>query len=349
MRRNLEGDKDAMPYSLDHRIRRSRSASLIVSLAIALSITLAPNVGQARVDSVTGPGVVSVESPDTLAKGTGGGTVLATPTYPTSLASFGLNARRPVGFVSGGAAEGRINYDRHRNSTGRHVNVPVVLMQAFTTGTPTPNGTGGSAAIVGDCEAIGATCPAGSRSVVVQVEDNSDSGAGTDEFRILYCTGPFALPPSGCSGPEGGTLRTGNIQVRPDAAAVGETIATAGAAGVFSTTPSFNGVELAGGIYGVGLRTGDGTTYGDLHAEFTGISIIGLYQIITVTGWITSATVVGGTVNFTGIATLDMGDGPPPVGGLSLAGTLTPTGITVNIAGSSIPTLPKTDGSSAVE
>jgi hypothetical protein len=292
---------------------------------------------------------VSLESLDTLAKVTGGGTVLATPMYPTSLASFGLNARRPAGFVSGGAAEGRINYDRHRNSTGRHVNVPVLFMTAFISGTPTPNGTGGTATIVGDCDAIGTTCPPTTHSVVVEVADNSDSGAGTDTFRILFCTGFAGLAPTGCSGPEGGTLRTGNIQVRPDATAIGESITTAGAAGVFSTTPTFNGVELAGGIYGIGLRTGGGTTYGDLHAEFTGISLIGLYQIITVTGWITSATVVGSTVNFTGIATLDMGDGPPPVGGLSLAGTITPTGITVTVAGSSIPTLPKTDGFTSVE
>src|SRR5688500_13122277 len=216
--------------------------------------------------------------------------------YPTSLASFGLNARRPAGFVAGGAAEGRINYNRHRNSTGRHVNVPGVLMQALITGTPPPNGTGGTAAIIGDCEAIGATCPAGSRSVLVQVEDNSDSGAGMDEFRIFFCAGPFALPPADCSGPEGGTLRTGNIQVRPDAAAVGEAIATAGAAGVFSTTPTFNGVELAGGIYGVGLRTGDGTRHGDLHAEVTGISLVALYQNISVTGRDTRADMVRGHV-----------------------------------------------------
>ena len=335
--------------SLSQRIRRSRLASSLAVVAIALSIALSPSAVQARVAPETGSNVVSVESPDTLAKVTGGGTVLATPTYPTSLASFGLNARRPVGFVSGGTAEGRINYDRHLNSTGRHVNVPVVIMTAFTSGTPTPNGTGGTATMIGDCEVIGATCPPTSHSVKVEVEDNSDSGAGSDEFRIFFCTGSAGPAPTGCSGPEGGTIRTGNIQVRPDAAAVGETIATAGAAGVFSTTPTFNGVELAGGIYGLGLRTGDGTTHGDLHAEFTGISLIGLYQIITVTGWITSATVVGGTVNFTGVATLDMGDGPPPVGGLSLAGTLTATGITVTVAGSSIPTLPKTDGFSSVE
>jgi hypothetical protein len=229
------------------------------------------------------------------------------------------------------------------------VNVPVIFMDALISGTPSPNGTGGSARIVGDCDALGATCPPGDHSAVVEVEDNSDSGAGSDVFRIFFCTGPAAPAPTGCSGPEGGTLRTGNIQVRPDAAAVGEAIATASAAGVFSTTPTFNGVELAGGIYGLGIKNGDGATYGDLHAEFTGISLIGLYQIISVQGWITSSTVVGGTINFTGTATLDMGDGPPPVGGLSLTGTLTATGITLTVNGMTIPTLPMTDGFAAIE
>jgi hypothetical protein len=192
---------------------------------------------------------------------------------------------------------------------------------------------------------------------VVYAEDNSDQGAGSDVFKIFFCTGLPQLPPSnfngtslaGCDGPEGGTLRTGNIQIRPDPGVTGEAMSTAAAAGVFSTTPTFNGVELAGGIYGVGIRTGGGTANGDLHAEFTGISLIGLYQIVTVTGWITSATVSGGTMSFTGTATLDMGDGPPPTGGLSLVGSMDASGIALTVGGSALPTLPKTDGFAAIE
>lgn len=311
---------------------RRRTASIIAALTV-VAVALSPSIAEA------------VESPDTIAKVTGGGTVLAAPTYPTTLASFGLNARRPVGFVGGGTAEGRLNYDRHRNSTGRHFNAPVVLMQAFLTGTPTPNGTGGSAAIVADCLAVGAVCPTGSSTALVQVEDNSDSGAGSDVFRIFFCTGAPQLPaPTGCSGAEGGTLRTGNIQVRAGPGVSGEQIATSSAAGVFSATPTFNGVELAGGIYGVGVRTGSDSAYGDLHIEYTGISLIGLYQIITVNAWVTSATVVGGTVTLTGTATLDMGDGPPPTGDLAFSATLTATGLSVTVNGMSVPTLPKTDG-----
>src|SRR5438128_1386887 len=97
---------------------------------------------------------------DTAALVTGGGTVLAAPLDPNTVASFGLNARRPAGFTGGGAAQGRINYDKHAMASGRHVNVPVVLMEAVIT----PNGTGGQASLVGDCTAPGAECPTGTKS-----------------------------------------------------------------------------------------------------------------------------------------------------------------------------------------
>jgi hypothetical protein len=300
-----------------------------------------------------GARAANTQSADTTAKVTGGGTVLAAPTYPTTIASFGLNARRPQGYMGGGGAVGRIEYNRHRNSVGRHVKAPVTEMQAFDGS----GQTGGSASIIGDCTAP-AECSPGTTFVVIYVEDNSDSGSGSDVYRIYDCTGFAVLPgpgfngsspPPGCDLGEGGFLRTGNIQVRGDSGVLGEQIATAAAAGIFPTTPTFNGVDLAGGIYSVGVRTGTDSTYGDLHAEFTGISPLGLYQIISVDGWITSGSIAGGTMTFSGTATLDMGDGPPPTGGLSLTGTLNATGVTLTVGGSALPALPKTDGYTDME
>jgi len=343
-----------MRYADIERIARSRSASTIAILAVMLSIALSGRMALGRVDPTSGLRVTSTQSQDTTAKVTGGGTVLAAPLYMTTIASFGLNARRPPGFTGGATAVGRISYDRHRNSVGRHVNVPVTLMQAFNSG----GQSGGSASVAGDCTAPGSECPPGNLSALVYVEDNADPGGGYDVFRIFFCSGPPSLPgpgfggvtaPSGCDGPEGGTLRTGNIQVRADAGVLGEQISTAAAAGIFPTTPTFNGVDLAGGIYGVGVRSGTDSTYGDIHAEFTGISAIGLYQIISIDGWITSGSIAGGTLTFSGTATLDMGDGPPPTGGLSLTGTLTATGITMTVGGSALPALPKTDGFTVME
>jgi hypothetical protein len=342
-----------MQYSLSERIRRSRSASALAVLAISIGLTLSSSVAQGRVDSGTASRAVAL-SGDTTAKVNGGGTVLAKPTYLTTVSSFGLNARRPVGFTEGGTAEGRINYVRHKNVAGRHVNVPVILMQAGPTPQP-PNNTGGDALIVGDCDAPNAECPSGNHSAIVYVKDVADSGAGQDIFNIYFCTAFPAFPgvfvPGGaiqdCQGPEGDTLRSGNIQVRGDAAVVGEKIATGSGSGAYASTPNVNGVELAGGTFGIGTRTAGP---GDLEAQLNGVSpLIGLFQQVTVSGWITTATVNGGTMTVSGTATLDMGDGAPPLTGLALTGSITATGVTLTVGSWSFGTLPLSDGFIKIE
>src|SRR5438309_3787754 len=239
-----------MRYAPIERIARSRAASFIAILAVLVSITLSGSLAQGRVDPQTS-GTFNDLSGDTVAKITGGGTVLAAPMYPNTVATFGVNARRPAGFISGGGAVGRISYDRHRDTTARHINVPVVIMQAVITNPQTPNGTGGDAALVGDCTAVGATCPTGDMSVIVYLEDNSDSGANSDVFKILFCSNPVTNPPpgfnggslTGCDAPEGGMLRSGNIQVHATPGAVGEITTTAAAAGIFPASARLNRVE----------------------------------------------------------------------------------------------------------
>src|SRR5437762_3518168 len=110
-------------------------------------------------------------SPDTAVGVSGGGTILAAPTYPSTVASFGFNAERPDGFTGGGTATGRINYDIHSKTAARHLSVSVVAMLAELSATPGPNGTGGRAVLIGDCTATGASCPPGIASVVLYVED----------------------------------------------------------------------------------------------------------------------------------------------------------------------------------
>jgi hypothetical protein len=339
--------------------RKGATRSSFALVAVLLGASLSMDVAQGRVDPAVNAVGPAQQSADTVSKATGGGTVFANPGVDNTVSSFGLNARRPVGFVSGGLAEGRINYDRHRGGTGRHVNVPVIYMQSSNTTPPSPNGTGGSASIIGDCTVSGSTCPPGDLQAVVYVEDNSDSGANVDVFRIFFCSAAQTVPlpdlsgPNpdlgGCTGPEGGTLRTGNIQVRDAPGLAGEAMATASAAGAFSTTPNLNGVELAGGTFGLGVRTASGSGNGDLEAQFSGISIIGMIQQVTVTGWITSVTVNGGTVTLGGTCSLDMGDGAPPTGGIPLAVTLTASGVTITVGGTALPTLPKSDGFIVIE
>ena len=347
-----------MRYSVIERIRSARFIASVPAVLMVMSLAFSAGTAQAQVKEASTGQSPSVLDPNALAKVTGGGTVLAKPTFMTTVASFGLNARRPVGFSGGETAEGRIEYDRHRNMTDRKVNVPVVLMDASPVPMP-PNETGGDALLIGDCHPTqgSATCPSTptTNSVIVYVKDVTDSGAGQDIFNIYFCSGapspvtgfvPGAPIPD-CQGPEGDTLRSGNIQVRGDAAVVGETIASAAGSGSYTMTPDINGVELSGGTFGLGLRTAGP---GDLEANLNGVQpLIGIFQQLTVSGWVTSASLNGGTMTFSGTASLDMGDGSAPLTGLALSGSVTATGVSLTVGSWSLGTLPLQDGFITIE
>jgi len=206
-----------MGHPLDRRTARSRaSLSAMIAVVLMVGIALPAGIALARADQGGQAANPGQQSQDIVVKATGGGTV----TVPVNVvASFGVNGKRPPGFEGGGFAQGRINYDRHAITPGgRHVNVPVTLMQAEIIGN------GGRATLSGDCNGAGGQCSNSARSVLVYVEDNAEPGT-TDVFRIFFCDVPPMLPdpdfngitpPVGCTlGVEGGTLRSGNIQVRP--------------------------------------------------------------------------------------------------------------------------------------
>lgn len=342
-----------MRYALLDHLRRSRTLSSLAALLMVVSLAIMAGPAQAQLVSQGGTHATAVLDPNALAKATGGGTVFS-QMASNAVASFGFNARRPVDFAGGGTAEGRINYDVHRNITNRHVNATVTQMQAAATPTP-PNQTTGEALLMGDCTPP-AQCPPGTDFVLVYVNDKADSGANQDIFQIYFCQGPSGFPSpfvpgqiiTFCNtGPDGGPLRSGNIQVRGDAAVAGEIIATAAGSGAYSSTPNINGVELSGGTFGLGLRTAGP---GDLEANLSGVQpLIGLFQQLTVTGWVTSASVNGGTMTFSGTASLDMGDGTAPLTSLPLSGSITATGVTLTVGSWSFGTLPKADGYIAIE
>lgn len=202
------------PIAKDPRLTLPITALLVLALIVGAT----HGIAVAHVDPLAAQTSVAQMSPDTVAKVSGGGTVL----IAAVVASFGVNAKRPSGGASG-EAQGRINYNKHANVASRHVNVPVTLMAAETTPAP-PNQTGGKATLVGPCGGGGVDeCPPTADFVLVYVEDNGDSGANIDVFRIFYCIGTPALPdgfdgttpPIGCDPPEGDLLRSGNIQIRP--------------------------------------------------------------------------------------------------------------------------------------
>ena len=225
-----------MRNALTNRITRSRPRGWIAPLiVVALGVALSASAALGRVEPVSTQQSAAAMSQDTVAIVTGGGTVTVPEGTMNFVASFGLNARRPDGFT-GGVASGRVNYDEHGNVSTRRVNAPVMFMEAAMSAQQTPNGTGGNAAVSADCTPP-AECPSGYQSVIVYVEDNSDSGAQSDRFKIYFCTVPPFTPPSnftggslagsGCVGPEGDLLRTGNIQVRQTITGSSATVPTA--------------------------------------------------------------------------------------------------------------------------
>jgi len=203
-----------MTERLNSHLNRTKVGAITAVALLAIALTVPGRLAQASVYAPEGRSS-AVLSGDTTAFATGGGTV-----SPDGIivASFGINAKRPGATFTTGAAQGRINYDKHANVTaGRHVNVPVNFMMAEITPIPgSPNGTGGRAQLGGSCSDVGAECPTGTAGVLVTVTDNSDSGAGSDMFQIQFCStaGSPGTPPSNCGLAEGGLLRTGNIQIR---------------------------------------------------------------------------------------------------------------------------------------
>jgi hypothetical protein len=209
-----------MTEQLNSHLNRSRVGAIIAVALLAIALTVPGRLAQASVYAPDGRSS-AVLSGDTIAFGTGGGTV-----SPDGIivASLGINAKRPDGTFTAGVAQGRINYDKHASVTaGRHVNVPVNFMFAQIGPTISPNGTGGTAQLGGSCGDVGAECPTGTAGVLVTVTDNSDSGAASDMFQIQFCAvaGTPGNPPSGCGSAEGGLLRTGNIQIRSSGPSAG--------------------------------------------------------------------------------------------------------------------------------
>jgi hypothetical protein len=159
-------------------------------------------------------GLFSSMSISNVGVATGGGTVTVDPANPSCNASFGVNSVRPSTFPSGQAL-GRLNYDKADGCSNAHVNVPITF-KAIEATQATSNGTGGGAQMLGDCGATNSVCPPGFATVQVRIQDNSDSGAGSDMFMISFCTSSATqFPATGCGPEEGGPLATGNIQVRP--------------------------------------------------------------------------------------------------------------------------------------
>ena len=139
---------------------------------------------------------------------------------------------------------------------------------------------------------------------------------------------------------------------REQAAALGgDNVVTAAGAGVFPAGANYAGVQLSGGTFGIGVQTTSaGAATGDVEVQLNGTSLIGLDQQITIVGKMTTGTDNGnGTMTLNGTARVNMGDGTPWTSGVSLVTVLGPSGITLTLGGTALPTLPRSDGFISIE
>src|SRR6267143_6489389 len=90
---------------------------------------------------------------------------------------------------------------------------------------------------------------------------------------------------------------------------------TGAGAGSFPSNTTFSGVSVSGLQFGMGVFTpGDTTAAGQFEGTLSGTSLLGQPQNIEIEGDATSGAInVDGSRTFSGTATVDMGDGSPPV------------------------------------
>ena len=87
--------------------------------------------------------------------------------------------------------------------------------------------------------------------------------------------------------------------------------------GSFPSGANFAGVGLSSFEIAAGVLTeADGSASGVFHAVLTGRTLLGGARNITLEGNVTQGTATLGSGNFSGLASLDLGDGVPAVSGV---------------------------------
>ncbi len=135
-----------------------------------------------------------------------------------------------------------------------------------------------------------------------------------------------------------------------------ETMVTAGAAGVFPTGATFNGVPLNGLRFGIGVTiSSDGSAAGNFQTTLLGTSALGQPQEIVVEGKASSGSVpAAGTASFWGVGTVNMGDGTPTIPDVPFTVTVAPNAegkgtLTLILGITSLPAATVTEGSMTVK
>lgn len=126
---------------------------------------------------------------------------------------------------------------------------------------------------------------------------------------------------------------------------------TAAARCTFAGDAAFSSVALSGIDLGTGvLIDPDGTATGPFNAVLLGHSLLGEPQEITIDGKALSGAIApNGRAYFSGVATIDLGDGTPSLAGVPFSVTTTSDGLLLAIDSTTLPAVRVTAGTISVE
>ena len=146
-----------------------------------------------------------------------------------------------------------------------------------------------------------------------------------------------------------GLMATASIPSSTIAAGESGTV-TAAARGTFGTEAAFRSVALTGIDLGTGVFIEpDGSATGPFNAVLMGNSLLG-EQKITIDGTaLHGAFAPDGRAYFSGVATMDLGNGTPPIGGVPFSVTTTGDSLSLSIDSTTFPAVRLTAGTISVE
>ena len=139
------------------------------------------------------------------------------------------------------------------------------------------------------------------------------------------------------------------------ALAQSQTTATGAGGGAFPSGAAFNGVSLSTLSFGMGvLIAADGTATGDFESALVGTSAAGQPRTITVAGKASSGSFpAAGTATFSGICSVNMGDGTPalsmPFAATAVSGAGANATLRLSLGSTTLPAATGTDGRIAVK
>lgn len=138
----------------------------------------------------------------------------------------------------------------------------------------------------------------------------------------------------------------------PVTAATDSGSVTGTAQGLFGTGAALGAINLNGVELGTGVFIeSNGSASGVFHAVLTGQSMLGQAQSITVEGNVTQGTfgIDGSQANFSGLATIDLGDGTAPLASVPFTVSTTAGSMVMTIQATTLPAVGLTSGALTIE